>query len=262
MRTGASIHEQIEELGQWFHNLHLPDGTQTSPHHPFGDFPSFKWQRLASAVPADLRGWSVLDIGCNAGFYSIEMARRGARVLGLDVEPMYLRQARWAARQFELEEQLEFVEGDVYRLLNSRQQFDLVWFTGVFYHLRYPTLALDLVRRATGRLMVFQSMTMPGESQEPTPLDLPLHRRDEMLRESWPKMALVEHRVADDDSNWWVPNAPCVEALLRSAGFEVLSRPEHEFYVCCPVAVPEQSGRDLAHLQAAIDNRAATDASH
>jgi tRNA (mo5U34)-methyltransferase len=49
---------------------------------------------------------------------------------------MYLRQARWAARQFNLEEQLEFVEGDVYRLLNMRRQFDLVWFTGVFYHLR------------------------------------------------------------------------------------------------------------------------------
>jgi len=255
MRRQTSLREQIAALGPWFHNLHLPDGTQTSPDHPFGDFPQFKWQHVAKAVPEDLSGWTVLDLGCNAGFYSIEMARRGARVLGVDVEPLYLRQARWAARQYGLEDRLEFIEGDVYRLLNLRQRYDLVWFTGVFYHLRYPTLALDLVRRVTGKLMIFQSMTMPGEAQASVSANLPLENRERMLQEGWPKMAFVEHRVADDDSNWWVPNAPCVEALLRSAGFEVVSRPEHEFYVCRPTAVPEASGRDLQRLEAGIAGR-------
>lgn len=257
MHANLSIHEQIAALGPWFHNLHLPDGSQTSPAHPFGDFPSFKWRHLASAVPGDLTGWSVLDIGCNGGFYSFELARRGARVVGVDVEPLYLRQARWAARQFALEGQIEFIEGDVYRLLNSRRRFDLVWFTGVFYHLRYPTLALDLVRRATARLMMFQSMTMPGESQEAVPHDLPLHGREAMQADAWPKMAFVEHRVAQDDSNWWVPNATCVEAMLRSAGFEVIARPEHEFYVCRPVPIPPASRRDLDNLQALISDRRA-----
>lgn len=252
MPRQASIHEQITGLGQWFHNLHLPDGTQTSPDHPFGDFPSFKWQRVAAAVPEDLTGWSVLDIGCNAGFYSFELARRGACVLGVDVEPMYVRQARWAAREFGLQERVDFIEGDVYSLIDAQRRYDLVWFTGVFYHLRYPTLALDLVRRVTDRLMVFQSMTMPGEPREVAPADLPLNRRDLMLADAWPKMAFVEHRVAQDDSNWWVPNASCVEALLRSAGFRVLSRPEHEFYVCEPIHVPKASTRDLARVQAAI----------
>jgi tRNA (mo5U34)-methyltransferase len=123
-----------------------------------------------------------------------------------------------------------------------------VWFTGVFYHLRYPTLALDLVRRAVQRLMVFQSMTMPGVERDVVPPDVPLNRRELMLEEAWPKMAFVEHRVADDESNWWVPNASCVEALLRSAGFAVVARPEHEFYVCRPVPVPEESSRDLARI--------------
>lgn len=48
----------------------------------------------------------------------------------------------------------------------------------------------------------------------------------------------------------------CVEALLRSAGFEVISRPEHEFYVCRPVPVPKESRRDLAQVQAAMTARA------
>jgi len=250
MDIAASLGQQIETLGPWFHNLHLPDGTQTAPGHAYGDFPSFKWQRLAAAVPQDLRGWSVLDIGCNAGFYSIELARRGARVLGMDVEPLYLKQAQWAARQFPFQDRLSFIEGDVYDLLSSNTQYDLVWFTGVFYHLRYPTLALDLVRRATAKLMMFQSMTMPGSADSIAPPDLPLHQREQMLQEGWPKMAFIEHRVAGDSSNWWAPNPAGVEALLRSAGFQVLSRPEHEFYVCKPTVIPPETAKDWQRLKA------------
>ncbi|HEU4603251.1 MAG TPA: hypothetical protein VFS24_14855, partial [Steroidobacteraceae bacterium] len=110
-----------------------------------------------------------------------------------------------------------------------------VWFTGVFYHLRYPTLALDLVRRATRKLMMFQTMTMPGTAVFNAPDDLALDDRDAMLDPGWPKMAFIEHRVANDATNWWAPNHACVEALLRSAGFEVIDRPEHEFYLCKPI---------------------------
>jgi tRNA (mo5U34)-methyltransferase len=223
---------EIDALGPWFHNLHLPDGTQTAPGHFLGDFPSFKWRKVEASVPGDLRGWEVLDIGCNAGYYSLELARRGARVTGVEVEPLYLAQARWAAGQCGLDDRVRFVQGNVYDLLRSRATFDFVWFTGVFYHLRYPTLALDLVRRATRRLMMFQSMTMPGREALDVPEDLTLDERHRMLEPGWPRMAFIEHRVAGDASNWWAPNHAAVEALLRSAGFRVVDRPEHEFYLC------------------------------
>jgi tRNA (mo5U34)-methyltransferase len=235
MSPSPDIYREIEALGPWFHNLHLPGGVQTAPGHRFGDFPRFKWKHVAAAIPNDLTGWSALDIGCNAGFYSIELARRGAHVLGLDVEPLYLRQAQWAAKRLELDDRLKFVEGQVYGLANERRTFDLVWFTGVFYHLRYPTLALDLVRRVTRKLLMFQTMTAPGEQVRRTPEDLPLEERAQLLDPGWPKMAFVEHRIAGDATNWWVPNHACVEALLRSANFEVIARPEHEFYLCRPV---------------------------
>jgi tRNA (mo5U34)-methyltransferase len=227
-----ALRSHIDALGPWFHNVHLPDGTQTAPDHRFGDFPAFKWRKVEAAIPTDLHGWSVLDIGCNAGFYSVELARRGATVLGIDVEPLYLRQARWVAQQCALQDRLHFMHADVYDLIWQRRQFDLVWFTGVFYHLRYPLLALDLVRRVTARLLMFQTMTMPGEASATAPDDLPLDERDAMLAESWPKMAFIEGRVAGDATNWWAPSHACVESMLRSAGFTLLARPEHEFYLC------------------------------
>jgi tRNA (mo5U34)-methyltransferase len=229
---------EIESLGPWFHNVHLPDGRQTAPGHRLGDFPAFKWRNVAGSVPSDLSGWSALDIGCNAGYYSIELAKRGATVLGVDVEPLYLDQARWVAEQFSLQDRLRFVEGHVYQLLGA-QAFDLVWFTGVFYHLKYPALALDIVRALTGRLMMFQTLTMPGEEVLKVPQDLPLEDRACMLDAGWPKLAFIERRLEGDETNWWAPNHACVEALLRASGFEVLARPEHEFYLCKPSGPPQ-----------------------
>ncbi len=75
---------ELAALGPWFHNLHLPDGRETAPDHPLGDFPAYKWREIATALPDDLTGWRALDVGCNAGFYSFELARRGADVLAVD----------------------------------------------------------------------------------------------------------------------------------------------------------------------------------
>src|SRR5215212_2504669 len=95
--TEDEIRRRVAELGQWFHNLDL-GGVKTAPDHFLGNYPEVKWQRFAAAIPDDLSGKSVLDVGCNAGFYSIEMKRRGAeRVVGIDSDEHYLAQARFAS---------------------------------------------------------------------------------------------------------------------------------------------------------------------
>nr|WP_255703320.1 TIGR04290 family methyltransferase [Lysobacter sp. GX 14042] len=226
---------RVEELGPWFHNLHLPGGVQTAPDHWLqADFPAFKWAEIAPHVPADLDGWTVLDIGCNAGYYSFELARRGARVTAVDVDPHYLRQARWAAGVLGLEDRVEFRQMQVYELARVEEQYDLVWFMGVLYHLRHPLLALDIIRRRTRRMMVMQTLTMPGEEVAEIPGDFPLDERERLRGAGWPVMAFLEHRVAQDPTNWWAPNHACVEAMLRSAGFSVRERIAHETYLCEP----------------------------
>jgi tRNA (mo5U34)-methyltransferase len=244
-RLEQPLHAQIEALAPWFHNLHLPGGVQTAPGHQFGDFPAFKWDKVAHSLPQDLSGWTALDIGCNAGFYTFELARRGAQVLGIDIEEHYLKQAEWAARLYGLSDRVSFQLGHVYELAKLQRKFDFVWFTGVFYHLRYPMLALDLVRSVTGKLMMFQTMTMPGDHVVDAPEDMTLDERPLMLEAGWPKMAFIEHKLANDSSNWWAPNHACVEAMLRSAGYRVLSRPEHEFYFCEPTGAEFQTELDI-----------------
>ncbi len=249
-RTGETS-RTIAQLGPWFHNLHLPDGSQTAVDHPLGDFPAFKWRQIAPSLPSDLTGWSVLDIGCNAGFYSFELARRGGRVLGIDHDEHYLRQARWAAGVFALEDRIEFRRMGVYDLAHLDATFDLVIFMGVLYHLRHPLLALDIVAEKVARTLIFQTLTMPGDEVAVTPDDVAFEDRTVLLQPGWPKMAFIERSLAGDPTNWWAPNRACVEAMLRSAGLDIAASPAHEIYICSPSSDPQLRSRHSRELDAA-----------
>jgi tRNA (mo5U34)-methyltransferase len=232
--SGAAVHPDIASLGPWFHNVHLPDGRQTCPDHWLGDFPAFKWAEVASAIPEDLSGWSCLDIGCNAGFYTFELAKRGASVLGIDLDERYLKQARWVAGEFGLSDRVRFERMQVYDLARLNQRFDLVLFMGVLYHLRYPMLGLDIVCQKVDRLLLFQTLTMPGTDVFEQTWHRNFPERHLMQEPGWPKMAFLEHGFAGDPTNWWAPNHAACEAMLRAAGMRVVQRPGHEFYLCEP----------------------------
>lgn len=227
----TEIRQRIDELGEWFQNMNL-GGVQTAPDHFLGDYPQCKWSTFAHAIPADLTGKSVLDIGCNAGFYSLEMARRGAsRVVAIDADPVYLAQARFAAEFHRAD--IEFRELDVYQVAQLGEKFDLVLFLGVLYHLRHPLLALDLLwEHVVGETLVFQSLMRGSQRVMPVSPDYPFEEREIFGDPGYPAMYFVEKKYSHDPTNWWIPNRACAEAMLRSAGFEIADHPEDEVYIC------------------------------
>jgi tRNA (mo5U34)-methyltransferase len=240
------IRSRIVELGDWFHNIDLR-GVKTAPNHFLGDYPSQKWRRFEHAIPMDLQGKSVLDVGCNAGFYSIEMKRRGAaRVVAIDSDEGYLNQARFAAQV--LGEEIEFHQLSVYEVDKLGEQFDLVLFLGVLYHLRHPLLALDLLHKHVARdTLVFQSMLRGDPAMEDIASDYPFADPSPFERPAFPRMYFIEQSYSNDPTNWWVPNAACAAGMLRSAGFTIAEQPEAEVFVCQRRALtpPEREDRAL-----------------
>lgn len=230
-QTQEMIRTRVRELGEWFQNMDL-HGVQTAPDHFLGDYPTVKWRRFSRSIPADLSGRTVLDVGCNAGFYSIEMKRRGAdRVLGIDCDEDYLAQARFAAEVCSAD--IEFLKMSVYDVARLREKFDIVLFLGVLYHLRHPLLALDLLHEHVTRdLLVFQSMLRGSLELQGVEEDYPFGEKQVFDGPGFPRMFFIEKNFAGDPTNWWIPNRACVEGLLRSAGFEILARPEQEVYIC------------------------------
>jgi len=241
MLSRDEIRRRVDALGPWFHNLDL-GGVRTAPSHFLGDYPTVKWQRFRDIIPVNLTGMTVLDIGCNAGFYSMEMKRRGADcVVGIDTEDEYLAQARFAAEVNGLE--IDFRKLSAYDVGILRQKFDLVLFMGVMYHLRHPLLALDLIHEhVAGDLLLFQSMQRGSNLVDPVRSNYDFWTTDQFDSPGYPKLHFIEHKYADDPTNWWAPNRACVEAMLRSAGFSIAAHPEEEVYLCRRSDRPQSDG--------------------
>jgi tRNA (mo5U34)-methyltransferase len=233
------LQHRIHELGPWFHNLRLC-GVETAPEHFLGDYPEVKFANFRHVIPEDLTGMTVLDIGCNAGFYSMEMRRRGAdRVLGIDTDERYLRQARFAAEINGID--VEFRRMALWDIAELGERFDLVIFMGVLYHLRHPLLALDLIHEHVARdRMLFQSMQRGSHEVARVNADYDFNAPTVFNEPGYPKMHFIEHSYAHDETNWWVPNRACVEAMLRSSGFSIEAQPEAEVYLCRwrPTSIP------------------------
>jgi hypothetical protein len=64
----------IKKQRFWYHRIYLGNGIYTMPP----TFPDRIWALIKPTFPPDLQGASMLDVGCNAGFFSILAKLRGA----------------------------------------------------------------------------------------------------------------------------------------------------------------------------------------
>src|SRR3546814_13066204 len=96
---------------------------------------------------------------------------------------------------------------------------------GVFYHLRYPLLALDTVARLKPRLMVFQTLTTGSDAVSPAAAaDVDYATRERLEESGWPKMAFIERTFCKYPTHWVVTNHDAVVVLLRSPGYKITAQ--------------------------------------
>ncbi len=184
------------------------------------------------AIPQDLRGRTVLDIGCREGVYAMETKRRGAtRVVAIDTSEASLALARYTAAARGAE--IDFRRMAVYELPALGERFDVVLFLGGLSHLRYPLLALDLIyEHAAADLLVVQTLLRGSGVVHRLEDDYPLAQTAVFEYAGFPRLHFVEDRYANDPTYWWIPNLACAEAMLRSAGFRIEEHPELDTFVC------------------------------
>jgi tRNA (mo5U34)-methyltransferase len=132
----------------------------------------------------------------------------------------------------------EFKKMQLHELARIEDSYDLILFMGVFYHLRYPMLALDTISRKVRKFMIFQTLTTEDDNAPPAVVkpaeNYSVTDRKLLHFPGWPKMAFIEKEFSNDPTHWWVPNHAAVLAMLRSTGFEKVERMAHEIYFCHP----------------------------
>ena len=207
---------------EWFHTIDLGDGLVTP-----GRVPLEELHKLAMDVglPQDFTGKRVLDIGAWDGFFSFEAERRGAsEVLAIDVVP--LETTGFALAKKFLNSKARYQQLSVYDLAPQVGKFDVVLFFGVWYHLRYPILAIDRIWEVLeeGGDLYLESACLDNYLVLDDETVDSLENLDPALSDT----ALLQFYRLDelnpgDFSNWFSFSRKAVEDILLSAGFEVRS---------------------------------------
>lgn len=164
--TPREIEHGIEQLGPWFYPFDFGGGLHTTTLVPPSVTEIFDTRlRMAEkALDAHFhgreRGLECLDIGCHEGFYSLAMARRGMRVLGVDAREENLNRARFVARAMGIGN-VAYREGRVETLAADQgRTFDLTLFLGVLYHVEDPMRCLRQVAAVTGEMCIIETQVV------------------------------------------------------------------------------------------------------
>lgn len=103
------------------------------------------WAPLWKSV--DLRGAGVLDYGCGDGKFSLRLANLGARVVGVDISPKLIEQARASASNVGLNGlSPQFIVGDAHHAPFDDNSFDYVFGNGVLHHLDLDKAYAEIAR--------------------------------------------------------------------------------------------------------------------
>ena len=162
----SAFEKEMRSLGWWYQHFEFPNGVKTGAGDPPGYDARKRWSFIEVFVPEDLTGKTVLDVGGNAGFFSIQMKLRGAQRCVM-VEPFEIavKQAGFAATQFGVT--IEPVVEDAHTYcLTKEERFDYVLFLGLFYHLKYPGIVLDRLAEMM-RKRIFIHSHVIGNKREP-----------------------------------------------------------------------------------------------
>lgn len=109
-------------------------------------------QQLALAPWLDVRpGSRVLDVGCGVGRWSSMLAKRGAKVTGIDLSPTMIQEAQRRATANGVGERCRFLVQDLAQL-DAGERYDFVLGVTVLQHILDHASLREAVRRMTDHL--------------------------------------------------------------------------------------------------------------
>ena len=236
------LSQKINEYKNWFHNIEIAEEVYTNPD---SEYSSNRWKIIAPYVIGKVKDKVCLDVGSSSGFFSIKLIENGAKkVIGIDQgeQNKVVEQARFAINEMGIRN-IEYKTLSVYDIEELDTRFDFTLFLGVLYHLRYPLLALDKLRKVTDR-MIIQTITTKIEDPHkknfeykfrPPHLDNISLRSDVFYKPGYPKIHFIENKLDGDISNKCLPNVEGVVSMLRASGFKIekILLLDHEVIAVC-----------------------------
>lgn len=231
--------EKVKAIPYWYHRIELPDGIVTPG-----------WAPICAekyAIPDDLTGRRILDIGAWDGYWTFEALKRGAKeVVAIDDfsdnlgAPDKIKRKKWETfdlcrEAFGFDEELgpnphlsgwsntktnqicRRIEMSIYDIsedIYNLGRFDIVFFFGTLYHLRHPLLALDKITSVCDGELYIESAICDDFSPYHGGIEKG-YRNNDMIAEFYPAK-----EYGNNSSNWWVPTLQTLGYMVQTSGFE------------------------------------------
>lgn len=229
------------------HNLKLDDGSYTiSADAPtIAQHPWFlgAQRALSACASGQETPLSLVDLGCLEGGYAVEFARLGFDVCGVEVRTSNFEACEYVRERVDLPN-LRFVQDDVWNLA-QHGQFDVVFCSGLLYHLDRPAEFLRMLGQQTNRMLILQTHFAPNQDVVTGPEPEGVRNRlksafkEKKVRlglspltenEGLPGRWFPEDGDRDDLSRWaswgnatsfWLTR-PALLQVLKDAGFDLV----------------------------------------
>jgi SAM-dependent methyltransferase len=190
--------------------------------------PEDLWREL---IATHARGRTFVDVGCMwkvDGDYAFHALASGATsVTGVDISPAT---EAFRTKNAAAGDRIRFVQGDVNdaRLVEAAGVHDVVFCSGVLYHVPDPILTLTQLRRLCREHLILTTASITERGDRQSAVLLPF--LDDATRDRLGYPTERGHKVGLDSpfeseagyANWfWLPTPSCVAAMAKLAGFTV-----------------------------------------
>jgi SAM-dependent methyltransferase len=207
------LRERVASFPHWHYEFDL-EGVRTPITDPefvnrHRERKRYFFDPLVRVCGGSLEGKRVLDLGCNAGFWSLAALEAGADfVLGIEGRQMYIDQAQLVFESKGVDQdRYRFLVGDLFSLdLRAEAPFDIVLCLGLLYHVSKPMSLFERIAAWNTDLLIIDTTLslLPG-----------------------PYMHVVEEKpegclTAVDHIVVFVPTRQAVATLAREMGYSVV----------------------------------------
>lgn len=148
----AEIRRRVQEFERWHYEFDLngiktpiDDPTRVNRH---GQRKRYFFDPIVQVLGGSLDGKRVLDLGCNAGFWSLSAIEAGADyVLGIDGRQMHVDQANLVFEVKGIDRgRYDFVTGNIFEYdFADHGNFDVVLCLGLMYHISKHMQLLEII---------------------------------------------------------------------------------------------------------------------
>jgi hypothetical protein len=205
------LKERIARFPVWHYEFEFDDGVRT----PVGDAHKINrseqrrryfFDALLRVTGGSLQGRRVLDLGCNAGYWSLQAIEAGADfVLGVDGREEYVEQAKLVFEAKSVDPaRYRFEQANIFEH-RFQESFDVVLCLGLLSVVSKPVALFELMTGVGAKLIVIDTGISP------------------VLRSGFFEVSrLVEPRNAVDYTMVLVPTRDAVDDLAGQFGYETV----------------------------------------